>query len=275
MVGEIQDKIDVDLEDYALLTLVSKENKPDFYEISPNEIAINLASIDDDIQNAVLTSARKQFQDSKELLRDDIHQESDDIEQDQSASEVQEILSFFDGKIPSTYYNMLEASLLLQKAVERGKDVEPRRQDIYNKFGQEGINVNNLCNSGYFDEEGYLRELYYVMEKSDIHEAHDYREVFTRIIENTPFTVFVNTNQSAWDVQIEARDKVATQKRHRVEFDFVDIRGIGQTNIKTIRESIDGLRDWFGDFTYEEQIIENEIRVRINSDSIDGLPDLT
>jgi len=268
LIDSLGDSTEFDVTIYDRVTFEHREEDRAVYEKSGEVLAVNLQAVNPEKREALLDEASKQFQEQGEVLREDISEETDAIEADQSDPHVQETLEFFDGIIYERHQSMLEAAVLLQKVAEQGRGFKQRRQQIYNKFGQKGINVNNLCNSGYTHEDGYLRELYYEMEDSESYDARNFRDIFSEIVENTPFTVFVNRDQTAWNVAIEARNKIASQKRYRVEFDFVDIRGIGRRNIETINEAVSELEELIGEFDFEEQTKEYEIRVRIDTNTV-------
>ncbi|MFB6189995.1 MAG: hypothetical protein ABEJ91_00285, partial [Candidatus Nanohaloarchaea archaeon] len=86
---------------------------------------------------------------------------------------------------------------------EEDKNPEPIKEDIQDRFGEEGRKITSLCSAGYFDEDGYLRELYQNMNQED-----DFQDRFDEIVRFLPFTVFVSKWDSNKDVMIDLRRKL-------------------------------------------------------------------
>lgn len=266
------DVSDVDILNYTKVVVEDTEENDDKLILEDNRAVINLNALEDDTRTEVLDIVSEGYEETGELLAEDTYDETKEIETDYSQDRVKETLNFFEGKIAERHSAMLESALLLREAANRGREFEPRKQDIYEKYGQQGVNVINLCSSGYFDKGGYLRQLYYELEDASEQTSDRYQEVFTEIVENTPFTVFVNTRQDVQAVATEIRNRLVRQQRYAVEHGFVDVRGIGSNNMQTIAETITELEEVHGSFEWTDKEFDNEIRIRIFTDTFPDLP---
>lgn len=182
---------------------------------------------------------------------------------------VDDVCDFFRPKIPFRFYKMVENALYLNQAVAdqdvSRREVRRRKSQIADRYGDEAYAVASLCSAGYFDEGRFFRELYRSMEGdgSDV----EYGDLFTTLVSNKPFVVFVKTEDTPQEVYDAVLMKVLRGTEYDVEVDFVDVRGINRTNHRTIEEAVARLADDYGDLSYDRRTDGRELVVRIDATS--------
>jgi hypothetical protein len=224
---------------------------------------------DDDLTDEKLSELKKGFENDEveSFTPIDSAEEIEAIEKHINDSEIEEILTYFDGLLRENHHNALEASLYMRKLVEEEEtNPESIKDDIEDQFGPEGRNISSLCSAEYFDKEGYLRELHQNMAEDNDFEKNDFKERFDEIVRYLPFTVFVSQWDSNKDVMIDLKRKLLKYQKYNVR--FVDVRGIGEKNTKKINTVVNTLANETEDLEYESRKRDGELRIRIDPKSI-------
>lgn len=266
---------DISLVDITIVKVSGEGQQPPLRVSDDNQLTVDVEAIDEEKRSEAMDYVTDAYSEEGEILKDTASDKKKAIESADRV-EIEETLEFFRPKISNRYVKILEASLYLRETLEddqyvpRNK-VEAMKRDIAEKYGTESYYVINLCSAGYFDEGRYFRELYHQMAESDEWKEGDYQDVFGEIIENEPFTVFVSTDQDAYEVKNSVKTKLAKYQRYSVDISFVDVRGIGQRNHEIARGAVERLEEELGDFDYNENIRDNEIVIRIRPDTVSGL----
>lgn len=238
-------------------------------KLTENGLFIDPNSLEEDEFDEVQGKLRESFEEGD--TTDFVALESSDkfkqIEKHVEDEQIQRVLEFFENKISKEHSDALQAGLHMRRISEEedSVDVDEIKNDIEKKFGSDGRSIANLCNAGYFDEGGYLRELYYEMEASEDFVQSDYQDRFEEIIRYEPFTVFVSRYDSNKDILIETRRKLRKYNKYGVR--FVDVRGIGQENIRKIRTVVNRLDNIVENMQYKVKEEESDIRIRIDPTS--------
>lgn len=219
---------------------------------------------------------RATWKDQEEIFVDDSQKDKKAIENASENSEIDRTLDFFRPFLDERFYEMLRAALYLRDAWE-GDDqyltkheMGERKSDIAERYGQEAWAVCNLATAGYFDEEGYVYELFDDFEPD---EGGDYRSLFQEIVENQPFTVFVGGHDSVPGIVGRVKQRIRQKQQYRVEYEFVDIRGIGDENRRKIQTAVRELEGMSDSFEHETISETPDMVERIYLTEVAGLVD--
>jgi hypothetical protein len=133
------------------------------------------------------------------------------------------------------------------------------KDQIIQKHGDKGRNIANLCTAKYLED--FLIPLHssLMQEYKDDRLANEaFIEKYKPIVMELPFTIFVGFPMSVEEI----RKQIATKKQYGIK--FVNIHGIGENNIKKIKDVILG-KEKDGQFIINELKEEkNSLFVRIN-----------
>ena len=184
-------------------------------------LQVDMESLSDEEREEVVAAT---WNEQGELFVEESQKEKKAIEDATGDTEIQRTLEFFCSYLDDRHFEMLRAALYLRDTW-RSDDyhLEPhelrkRKRDIAERYGEGAEVVCNLSTANYFDEEGYVRQLFEDYEPDPPDPTH--QELFEEIIRNQPFTVFVGTNDSVpWvigSVKKENRTEAAVPCRVRI-----------------------------------------------------------
>ncbi len=154
------------------------------------------------------------------------------------------IKKFFENIILPHDYEALESALYLRKEFSNCRNISKLKKDIRRRFGDRGSNIANLCTAGYFEE--FLQPLY-----ND--SPNMFKELYELIVDKGILAVFVHKNMSPDIISDQISTKIQTCQKYGIK--FFHIHGLGKTNINTIKNFIEGKRDFFKFF--EKKIYES------------------
>lgn len=169
-------------------------------------------------------------------------------EYNESHGKDRQIKNFFKNIIPLSDYEALEASLYLRREFNKREDeanIKKLKKDIFNKFGERGKNISNLCTAGYF--EGFFVPLY----NDNKTKPEKFKEIYEEVVGKGILTVFVYEDMDEKEIANQIKNKIEISKKYGMP--FINIHGIGKTNIEKIKNFIETQKD-FLDF-FEKKII--------------------
>lgn len=233
------------------------------------ELVIDLETIGEEKREDVLDLVREEgFQKQGRVFKDSSEKDLRGIQKNEDNTRIEETLKYFRPKISDKHMRILESALYLREAWEQDRDISQKKQDIVEKYGPEGRSIANLCTAGYFDEDGYLRELYENIQKSPDYKEGEYRNLFEKVVENEPFSVFVSFHDQKDDICRNIKQKLRKYEKYGVRFKFIDVRGIGRENETAIKQSMELLEETLESIEYEEEVTEGQYLVRIDPESV-------
>lgn len=233
------------------------------------ELVIDVNALDNEKVTEVEEIIGDAYDSQGKVLEHNSQKELTKIEQTDT-NRIEETLDYFGPKISNEHLEILEKALYLRERWQRNSSVTKQKEDIMEKYGQEGRSITNLCTAGYFDEDRYLRELYNEMRDSGYYKEGDYREEFEEIIRNEPFSVFVSRGDSVKDTKIQIESRLRKYKKYGVRVKFIDVRGIGPSNIETIESTIEILEEELENIDYSSNNDEDgQYQVRIDPESVE------
>lgn len=219
------------------------------------------------------------WEDQGEFILEDSIKDKKAIERASEDDQIQSTLAYYDGKLGDRYFGMLKAALFLRRIWQGDKyelnrnEMRKRKRDIAERFGDEAHVVCNLATAGYFDEGGYIRTLFEDLELNTDVDELDYIELFEEVVNNQPFTVFVGAHEDVHLINQRIKKRIRQKQQYGVEYDFIDIRGIGDLNREKIQQVVEELYDEADEFRSETISVQPDMVERIFLDDVSGLID--
>lgn len=215
------------------------------------------------------------WEEEGEIFIDESQDEKRAIEKTSENTDVQNTLAFFSTYLEGRHFGMLKAALYLREAWQDPErhinkaEMRERKRDIAERFGDEAWGVCNLTTAGYFDEGGYIRQLFEDYEPEQAGEREGYEELFIEIVSNQPFTVFVGEPDSVKGIKENIKQRISKKQQYRVDFDFIDLRGIGPENRAKINQAVDEMDDRIEGLNHETKSSKPDLVERIYIENID------
>jgi len=188
---------------------------------------------------------------------------------------IQEIKRFFQSKIFTSDYLLLQSSLTLDRAMnaesEEGMtdaELKRRKRELADKYHDAAFSLPSLCTSGYIDEGNLFREVYREMEEDAAYDVDDFDVAFRKLIRNKPFVAYAHNRQSEEELTDIVRGKIDRHGQYDVPLPYIDVRGIGRQNHQKIREVMATIDDEYEDLEYDEHVGDDELIARIDASTI-------
>jgi len=166
-------------------------------------------------------------------------------EYQKTRGEDKKIIDFFSSIMPKEDIEALDSSLFLRKKFNEEKDVRNLKDDIRKRFGDRGNNIANLCTAGYFEK--FLIPIYNSSKE-------DFERIYEVVVSKSAMAIFVHNQMDEEEITNELKRKIDLSKKYGL--DFIHIHGIGEKNIKIIKNWIDenkDLLDFFNKDIFEKK----------------------
>ena len=175
-----------------------------------------------------------------------------------------DLLSFFQNKIPSEDFTILSASLVIRDKFNKGKTetVSILRRQLAQTYGDKANQISNLCTAKYFED--FLIPFYKEMSKAKDFTIEEFKRAYVKLISDFPVAIFINAFESKKEVEQKIRNKIESNKKYSVP--YLNIHGIGQGNIKTIKYVISKLKHHVDYSDMKVELDEPIIIVRLRFD---------
>lgn len=188
---------------------------------------------------------------------------------------ISDIKQFFQDKIFSSDYLLLQSSLTIDRAMnaEEGarmtdSELRERKRNLAEKYHEGAYSLPSMCTSGYFDEDQLFRQIFQKMGSNPDYNTNNYKSVFRELVISKPFVVYVNETQSTEELVDVIRGKITRLPNDDIPLPYLDIRGIGRTNHQKIRQAMENINDEYNRIEYDERLGGEELVIRIDADSI-------
>lgn len=256
-------------------------NEPLTIDDGSNEAVLDIDAIPENKRDEVQAQLREGRLEQGQISSNSAYEKTREIEGQTDNSRIHETLEFFEPKISDEHLDILRSALVLREVFEDDEvylsrqEVNRWRSDIREKHGPDAFSITNLCTAGYFDQGRYLRELYQEMKESDDWKEGDYQEIFEDIVENEPFTVFVSRGDDDHHLKERVYEKLGKCQKYDVDVSFIDVRGMGKANRRKIERLLYDMDGELDDIEYREGIRGGEFVARIDTESVEGLEELS
>lgn len=236
---------------------------------------INLAEVTPEQRRRLIEIPDAHVDEEGRLLRSPVEEETEDIEQAWKP-EYDEIIDFFDDLIFDRYVSIIRKSLYLRGVLEvenlSKEQIDKRKRDIAEHLGGEAFYMTNLCTAGYFDEGRIFRDMYFDMFYEGEYEAYKFKDFFQDIVQERTLCVFVERDQTTYEVVQDIKGRIAKWQRQRPPFSFIDVRGIGDECKGLIEDAIQRIDEEYISFDYTPyNDTEGHYVVRINPAAMESL----
>jgi hypothetical protein len=151
--------------------------------------------------------------------------------------DINELLNFFESKIPQKDHDALRAALYVRALFKKGVNIDAYKQDIINKWGERGRNISNLCTGGYF--ETIIKPLYEEL-YNKANGIQTFGKMYNIIIEEMPIAVFIKSNLRRAEIRRLLEHQIESSKKYGVK-EF-NVHALGGTTIKNVQEVLEEMR---------------------------------
>jgi hypothetical protein len=155
------------------------------------------------------------------------------------------VLGFFHEAITKEDLEALEAALYLRKKFLEKCDIRYLKQDIRTRFGDRGNHIANLCTAGYF--ENFFMPLYNSSREN-------FEKIYEVVVSKSAMAIFVNSQMNDIEIADKIKRKLEISKKYGLK--FLHIHGIGELNIRTIRNCLEENKELFK--FYDKDIFEKD-----------------
>lgn len=186
-------------------------------------------------------------QDRVPVLQEDTQKLLEDFKKVDSKSLSQDLISYFKGKIPAIDIEVLRQSIYIKVVSDRGESIQKLKWDVTNRYGNRGKNICNLYSAGYFTSQ--IKPMYEEMLSQQNFSPEDFKIAYDRIVNESPYAVFINREMSNRVAEKEVRDRIGTARNYGIR--YLNIHGIGEENVDKIVYILEKLKP---DFPFPQEI---------------------
>lgn len=217
--------------------------------ITPN--IVDLSKADKDALFEVIRSIHEDgYLIYKESKIEDIKSYKDYV----TSKDNNDILKFFEGKIPYEDYFALKTSLFIEYLANvKGINIYSHKKDLRERFGPRGTNIANLCSANYFRD--VFMPLYNECTEKE------FREYYELAVGIRAVALFVNAHMSVEDISSEVNKMV--DKAIRYGLDEFHIHGKGDLNVDNIKKFVANIDPEESDFIAYKENIENSKELKV------------
>jgi hypothetical protein len=204
-------------------------------------VQLNLDAFAEEQQDEILSDVVAVEEDQGRILSPEMEQAFQMAEETRKDPVAKEILSHFSPYLSDPQLTLLRRSLIIRRSWESEghtpkEQMRKWRGDLREKFGEKALTVTNFCSSGYYDEDGVLRQ---VMAEVDAAYEREYevQDEYEEIVAEHPFVVYVGgEHPKAWEVKTDVRQRLREYDTYEYTIPFVELRGLGHENREIVKQ---------------------------------------
>ena len=237
-------KFDISISDSFNIHINKNSNntsEPWGYNESTKQFSIDLDKIHgEDLKNVKHLLAESLNEDFTFLEQKSDERVYDIIETEKDEG-VHDLLLFFSDKIPKNDFDALRSAVYIRALFTRGTDYDTiyrLKGEVIKKHGKRGLNICNLCTSGYFEK--LLIPLYKEIEKSPTFSNDKFDKLYNTIMDEEAFAVFIKSSMPISEVRYIIESQIRRNSKYGIK--YVNIHGIGHGNISKIKEVISNIQ---------------------------------
>jgi|SRR3990167_9894247 len=220
---------------------IASDNKSKKIEYHDNRQVIILGNLNKKELDGTKNYLKKLvFEKKIPILEEETKKLFEDIAVEDRNPKNQEILEYFQGKLPTSDLEILRAALIIKSKYKKGEPVSHLKEDIVLQYGIRGRNIANLCTADYF--ETLIKPLYEETIKNKLPFVK-FAARYEIIVMQYPFAVFVSSRMTYPKLKSELQRKIIINKTYGIT--KINIHGIGKNNVKKIYKLLDELRSKF------------------------------
>jgi hypothetical protein len=229
-------------------------------------VVLNLDAISDEDEETIIDYYFEQGGIFSPSIFEDIELTAETL----NDKDVQEIREHFSDFLTENDVKLISRCLSIRRDWESDKytpkkEMRQRVSELANEknFGDDAKTVSKLVSSGYYDENGYIRELFDKVDGKN--ESNPQQRLYNLVLDEQPFTRFVSSyDRRPQDVTDDITDKLESASYYMVPMDFVDVRAQGGRNRDTLEKAIVNLHLSSEVLAYKMEVNKRETVCRIN-----------
>lgn len=175
------------------------------------------------------------------ILQDETQKLLIDFTKVDGESASRDLITYFRGKIPATDIEALRQSIYIKVVSDRGESIQKLKWDVTTRYGNRGKNICNLYSAGYFTSQ--IQPMYKEMISQPDFSPEDFKIAYDRIVNESPYAVFINREMSNRAAEKEVRDRINTARNYGIR--YLNIHGIGVENVDKIVYILEKLKPDF------------------------------
>lgn len=230
-------KIDIHIHDVIKINIKSNDSSERFdYNEGEKALSINLDKLTGVEKGEFGQIVRESVSEDITLLGQKPKELIEDIKLKEKSEDVQALLGYFKDKIPSDDFAALRSAVYIKKLFDERASPEviyDLKGDVIKKYGKRGLNICNLCSSGYFDT--MIKPLYDEISNEGF-DKNVFLDNYNVIINEEAFAVFVSGDKSKSELKNIIERKINRNLSYGRR--DVTIHGIGISNVVKIKEAI-------------------------------------
>lgn len=227
-------------------------------------LSINIDQLNDAEKEELRQIVIESVNEDVTLLEQESEELIEDIKLKEQSEDVQSLLGYFRDKIPPTDFAALRSAVYIKKLFEAGtssQDIYQLKGEVIKKYGKRGLNICNLCSSGYFDTTiKSLREE--IIQQG--YDEEDFLQIYEIIINEEAFAIFVSGDMSNTEVKTAIERKINRNLKYGVK--NLAIHGIGKNNAIKIREAVSDIEGNYPNIKKRIEEKGNIILVKLDFD---------
>jgi hypothetical protein len=139
------------------------------------------------------------------------------------------LIDIFIDKIPAEDLTVLKLSLYLRTEKEKGHSIDQFKQEIWEKFGERGTYISNLCNSGYFEED--------FAKAANVMTEIEFSNYYDSMVDKELKAIFVHSRLKAAAFRDKFEDTFLRARKYNIS--SFRIHGFGSWNVNLITNFFD------------------------------------
>lgn len=196
------------------------------YEPKKKVLEINVCGLKIIDKTLLLDIIRKVHEDGGFLWKASKQEALDSYAKYSSTNKYKDTLALYSKILTKSDFEALKMSFYLRELDSKGKPIYTYKMDIFEKFGERGANISNLCSSGYFENEF---KLFYETDT-----VPDFMRYYELAVGEKARALFVHSRMSVENIDTEVNIMVEKALKYHME-DF-RIHGKGKVNVQNIKE---------------------------------------
>jgi hypothetical protein len=278
-VDTVRDAIgDADIDDAQPQIVRKGEDYPKFNTKEGEEtnfVELNIDAWKDESREDVIRQLGPLFHEQEGIFLPETNKYKIISESGITDARINEIIDFFSNYLSDGQTTLLRRCLSIRQDWERDdayisyEEMDSMKYDLSQDFNH-AFTVSNLVTSGYYDKDGYFRDIFESLEDSAIDES-EYMRIYYEILEERPFFVFVGASDQPPDVVSEIKSKLTKYTSYPIQIEFVDALAVGTRAREVLEKSILEFQRDTDCVTMLVEVDNPSTRYRIYPDSVDGM----
>lgn len=200
-----------------------------------------------------------------------------------SEDEIEETIEFFREYLSGPYIELLERSLSIDRAWRirnfSSEEMDAYKEDIAEDYVENSVGGNyndaftaiHMASSGYYREDGYLRDIFLSLDEEYPDESIDYSKIYTTILQDSPFLVTVGDDDEVRDTVSDFVKRIENADTYRFDVEFIDGRAQSGWNRETLEEAILVIQRDADTLNYDCTVKPGETIYRLFPGSLSGI----